>query len=86
MVEGILLNFVENPRLIIIDSVVLDCLMHHALFQSVDNLNVIKVYDDTASRPTGNIGHLVRLNCHLDDLIGCYHRQLHVVARLRYRI
>ena len=78
-----LLNFVEDPGLIIVNRVILDCLVHHALFQAIHNLYVIEVDDDTACRAAWDFCDLVCLDGNLHVFEAGEERELKMVSGLR---
>jgi len=39
-----MMNFVKNPSFIIVDSVIFDGIMDKIFFESINYLNVVKVY------------------------------------------
>ena len=81
-----LLNLVEDPSLVIVHSIVLDGLMDEGLLQAVDDLNVIEVDNHTPAGAARDVRHFVCLDCYLHVLEGCHQRELHVIARFRYRV
>lgn len=55
------MNLVENPNFVIIDSVVLDGLLSKVLPQSIDDFDLLKHHIHTTTSTTGHIIHLVSL-------------------------
>eukprot|EP00350_Pseudokeronopsis_sp_OXSARD2_P005258 CAMPEP_0170544962 /NCGR_PEP_ID=MMETSP0211-20121228/3527_1 /TAXON_ID=311385 /ORGANISM="Pseudokeronopsis sp., Strain OXSARD2" /LENGTH=229 /DNA_ID=CAMNT_0010848741 /DNA_START=239 /DNA_END=925 /DNA_ORIENTATION=- len=80
-----MVNFVEDPRLVIMDRVVLNRIMHQVLPQPVHYLDVVEVDDHTPTGPTRDVSHLVCLHRHLNILKGRQQGDFEVVAWLRGR-
>lgn len=64
-----MMNLIENPNFVIVDSVVLDCLLSQIFAKSVDHLNLLEYHVDTTGSTTGYIVDFVSLQGHLDHLI-----------------
>jgi len=65
-----MVNFVEDPRLVIIHRIVLDSLPSMLGRESVDNLNLVKFDHDTAFCSAGDVVYFVSLDCHLHFFVG----------------
>jgi hypothetical protein len=83
---NLMMDFIEDPSLIIIHSVVLNSVVHECLPQSIHYLNLVKVYYHTSTSSTRNVRNFVSLDCDLNVLIACEERQLKVIARLAYGV
>jgi hypothetical protein len=55
--------------------------MNHILSQSIYDLYVVKIYDDTPACATRNIRYLVSLNCDLDVFIACHNGKFEMITR-----
>jgi len=64
----LVVDLVVDPRLIVVDRVVLDCGPGHVWLQSVDHLDFLEVDDDTALGAAGNAADSVSLNGDLDSV------------------
>lgn len=80
----LVMNLVENPGLVIVDSVVLNSLVDKFLSQSVDYFNLVELDHDTALGSTRHVVDSVSLNGHLHRLVRSHEGHLGVPARLRY--
>ena len=78
-----LLDFVEDPGLIVVNRVILYGLMHHALFESIYNLYVIEVDDYTAGRAAWDLCNLICLDSDLDVFEAGKEGELEMVPGLR---
>lgn len=63
-------------------SIVLDSLMHVLLSQSVYDLNVFKVNDDSSTCAAGDVCYFISLDCYLHVLEACNDWQLEVITWL----
>lgn len=61
-----MMNFAEDPGLIISDGIVFNGLVSHLLSESIDNLDFFKVQDDTAAGTTWDVLDLIGLQGDLD--------------------
>jgi len=59
-------DLIENPGLVVIYSVVLDCIVNHFLFQSVDDFNLVELNHHSALSSTRDVAHSVGLDSNLD--------------------
>ena len=77
-----MMNFIENPGLVIIHSVVFDSLPCKVLPQSIHNYDGIEVDQDTASCTTWDVLYSVGLNGYLDLAESCDDRYHHLNSGL----
>merc|ERR1719394_2380908 len=72
---------VKDERLVVLVSVVFDCVKHCRWLKDIHNLNPIKVDHDSATGTTRHILDLVGLKCGLNVSHSCQKGQHHMEAR-----
>jgi hypothetical protein len=75
-------NLVEDPNLVIIDSIVLDCFMYILDLQTVDNLDTLEVDSYSSSGTARDICHFIGLNSNLNTVPSVDEGNKHMVAWL----
>lgn len=76
------LYLVVDPRVVVINSIVADCVQSKVLVKPVDNLNLLELDDYASCSTAGHIIHLISLHSDLDFVVTCYVGQHHVPAWL----
>ena len=66
------MNFVEDPSFVVVNRVVFNGFINIFFLQAIDNLNMIKIDDDTASSATWDVKDHISLQCHLYIFKRCY--------------
>lgn len=61
-----MVDFAENPSLIVSDCIVFNGLVGQLLFESIDDFNFFKIEDDTWAGTTGDVFDLIGLEGDLD--------------------
>ena len=78
-----MVNLVVDPRLVIVDCVVLDGLPGELLPETVHHLDLLEMDDDTALCTARHIRDCICLHSDLDRVKSRHHGQLRVPAWLR---
>lgn len=81
-----MMNFVENPCLVVVDRVLLDRVLGIFFPEPVHNFNCIKHDIYTSRSTTGNIVNLINLYSDLNFLVRCDERHLDVPSGLSVTI
>jgi len=78
----LMMNLIENPGLVVIDGVVLDCLVNQLFPQSVNHFNLVKLNHDAAFSSAGDVLDSVSLDGCLNHLVAGHKRQFGVPSGL----
>lgn len=78
----LMMNLIENPGLVVIDGVVLDCFVNQLFLQSVDHFNLVKINHDTTLSSTGDVRYSVSLDGCLNHLVAGHERHFRVPTGL----
>mmetsp|Transcript_8896 Transcript_8896/g.20960 ORF Transcript_8896/g.20960 Transcript_8896/m.20960 type:complete len:331 (+) Transcript_8896:65-1057(+) len=82
----LVVDLVIDPRLVVVDRVVLDRLVHVLALQSVDHLDLVEGDHGAARGAAWDLGHLVRLQSDLYRLVPREQRPHMMEARVRHAV
>lgn len=82
----LVVDLVVDPRLVIVDCVVLDSVPGQGLVQSIDHFDLFEVDDHATLSAARHIADSICLHCHLDSVVASDSRQLGMPSRFDYAI